>query len=404
MAATLVLNDIEIVTRIVSCVAELAGCEHRNKTLIACTTVSKSFHKQAIEHIWYKLDTVQPILQLLLAVPLSQQAVGDGVENDESSETWSNVTKYTSLIHEMYSIDRRAAVWDSQASVDAFNRLVLEAKQRSIRLFPNLRRLGQAPSNMNPAPLLQGSITDLYIGQYYVTDPEHPHDAVRPLTQSSNLRFLWIGINAPTLLRDSLIFVHTLERLVVEDPDICTLELLQGIQVLPRLASLSLVINRMLAHPHQRVTLNFPLLRTLKVEGTWSKLIQLMRTGIRPLSNLRLDIHLQSKTVDVTPGSQLQMVLAHLDPGMLGGLETLELYVRGAENGVVIGDNRNHHEILNPICHCSNLNRLTLATPISTDAISDHLLTTISSLPLLEYLDICGPGSNGSSIEAFTPA
>ncbi|KAG8950806.1 hypothetical protein FRC03_012735 [Tulasnella sp. 419] len=301
----------------------------------------------------------------------------------------------------MYSIDRRPAVWDSQASINAFHRLVSEAKQRSIRLFPNLRRLGQAPSNMNPAPLLQGSITDLYIGKYYVMDPEHLHDAVQPLTQSSNLRFLRIGVNAPSLLRDSLISVNSLERLVVEDPDICTPELLQRIQVLPRLASLSLVINWILTHPHQRGTLNFPLLRTLKVEGTWSDLIELMATGIRPLSNLRLDIHLQSKPKVMTLGSQLQMVLAHLDLGMLGGLETLEVYVRGAENGVIIGDNQKHHEILNPICHCSNLNRLTLATLISTDAISDLLLTTISSLPVVEYLDICGLGSNGSSI---TPA
>ncbi|KAG8930659.1 hypothetical protein FRC02_003931 [Tulasnella sp. 418] len=112
-----------------------------------------------------------------------------------------------------------------------------------------------------------------------------------------------------------------------------------------------------------------------------------MRTGIRPLSNLRLDIHLQSKPNDMTPGSQLQIVLAHLDPGMLGGLETLEVYVHGAENGVAIRDNAIHDEILYPICHCRNLHRLTLATPISTDAISDHLLTTISSLPVLEYLD-----------------
>ncbi|KAG8938497.1 hypothetical protein FRC03_007192 [Tulasnella sp. 419] len=305
----------------------------------------------------------------------------------------------------MYSIDRRPAVRDSQASIILFNRLVSETRQRSIRLFPNLRRVGQTPSDMNIALLYQDSITDLYIGQYHARGPEHLHDVVQTLPESSNLRFLRIGVNAPSLLRDNLIFVHTLERLVVDDPDICTLELLQRIQVLPRLASLSLLLtNRILTYPHQRVNLNFPLLRTLKVEGTPSDLIELMATGIRPLSNLRLDIHLQSKSNDMTLGSQLQIVLAHLDPGMLGGLETLEVYVRGAENGVIIGDNEIHNEMLYSICHCRNLHRLTLATPISTDKNSERLLTTISSLPVLEYLDICGPGSSGSSIVPLTPA
>ncbi|KAG8930658.1 hypothetical protein FRC02_003930 [Tulasnella sp. 418] len=198
-------------TTIINCVAELAAHDQRDKTLIACITVSKSFHKQALKRMRYKVDTVRPILQLIPKESLSQQAVGDGVANDESLGTWSNVTKYTSLVPEMYSIDRGTAVWDSQASINAFNRLVSETRQRSIRLFPNLRRLGQTPSDMNLALLLQDSITDLYIGQYHAKDPEHLHDVDQALTESSKLRFLWIGVNAPSLLRNNLIFVHTLE-------------------------------------------------------------------------------------------------------------------------------------------------------------------------------------------------